>query len=79
MADDVALLARVAGPRSCHLLAERHAPQLHRIAWRITGDMHEAEDISQESLLRPWDQPPSWQEGRTSLAAWLCRVAVNRH
>jgi RNA polymerase sigma factor (sigma-70 family) len=79
VADEAALLARVAARDGAafHLLAERHAPQLHRIAWRITGDMHEAEDIAQESLLRLWDQAPRWREGRTSLAAWLCRVAVN--
>lgn len=79
VADEVALLARVAtrDAAAFRQLADRHGPQVHRIAWRITGDAHEAEDIAQEAMLRLWDHAPRWRDGRTSLAAWLCRVAVN--
>jgi RNA polymerase sigma factor (sigma-70 family) len=79
VADEAALLTSVAARDGVafRVLVDRHAPQLHRIAWRITGDVHEAEDIAQEALLRMWDHAPRWRDGRTSLAAWLCRVVVN--
>ncbi len=79
VADEADLLTSVAARDAAafRVLTHRHAPQVHRIAWRITGDAHEAEDIAQEAMLRLWDHAPRWRDGRTSLAAWLCRVAVN--
>lgn len=77
--DEAALLARVAArdASAFRLLVDAHAATLHRIAWRMTGDAAEAEDIAQEALLRLWDHAPRWQDGRQSLAAWLRRVVMN--
>ncbi|MXO72522.1 sigma-70 family RNA polymerase sigma factor [Alteraurantiacibacter buctensis] len=76
---EAALLARVAARDAAAFrqLVERHAATLHRVAWRMTGDAHEAEDIAQEALLRLWDHAPRWTEGRQSVAAWLRRIAIN--
>jgi RNA polymerase sigma factor (sigma-70 family) len=77
---DAALLARLAA-RDQGALREaiaRHAALLNRIAFRMIGDRHEAEDIVQESLLRLWDQAPrlaARQDIRTR--GWLIRVATN--
>lgn len=78
-AEEAALLARVAARDGAAFrqLVDLHAPVLHRLAWRMTGDRHEAEDIAQEALLRLWDQAPRWADGRHSLAAWLRRITVN--
>ncbi|HSJ79374.1 MAG TPA: sigma-70 family RNA polymerase sigma factor [Erythrobacter sp.] len=63
-----------------------HAAMLNRIAYRMTGDEHEAEDIVQEALLRLWDQAPtiaarhpvgSQAAGKLRLGGWLNRVATN--
>ena len=77
--DEAGLLARVAARdgEAFRLLVDAHAPAIHRVAWRMTGDPHEAEDIAQEVMLRLWDHAPRWQDGRISLAAWLRRVAMN--
>lgn len=77
--DEAALLARVAARDggAFRLLVDAHAATLHRVAWRITGDAHDAEDIAQEALLRLWDHAPRWADGRQSLAAWLRRITVN--
>lgn len=77
--DEAALLARVAARDGAAFrqLVEAHAPVLHRVAWRMTGDRHEAEDIAQEAMLRLWDQAPRWADGRQSLTAWLRRVTIN--
>lgn len=77
--DEAALLAQVAARDGAAFaaLVNRHAATLHRVAWRMTGDAHEAEDIAQEALLRLWDHAPSWAEGRQSTAAWLRRITIN--
>ncbi len=62
-----------------------HSGRLHRIAWRVTGDAQEAEDIVQEAMLRLWDQAPRiaarhpvGSEGSGfRLGAWLQRVVTN--
>ncbi|MEM9501651.1 MAG: sigma-70 family RNA polymerase sigma factor [Pseudomonadota bacterium] len=58
-----------------------HARLLHRIAYRMMGDAHEAEDIAQEAMLRLWDHAPrlSARGGSAGvrLAPWLKRVAIN--
>jgi RNA polymerase sigma-70 factor (ECF subfamily) len=53
------------------------ASRLQGIAWRMTGDPVEAEDVAQEALLRLWNQARSWQPGKAGIGAWLARVAVN--
>lgn len=37
-----------------HVLIEEHAPALYRLAYRLVGDGHEAEDIVQETLRSAW-------------------------
>jgi RNA polymerase sigma factor (sigma-70 family) len=78
-ADDDTLMARVAARDAAafRLLAERLGPLPYRIAWRMTGDAAEAEDLAQEALLRLWDKAPQWRAGSSGVAAWLTRVAMN--
>ena len=58
--DDAALLARIAvrDEAAFRQVIGAHAALLHRIAYRMTGDAHEAEDIAQEAMLRLWDHAP---------------------
>ena len=78
-ADDDLLMARVAvrDVEAFRALAGRHAALPHRIAYRMTGDAVEAEDIAQEALLRLWDKAPQGRAGGSGVAAWLTRVAMN--
>ncbi|KPP96249.1 RNA polymerase sigma-70 factor, ECF subfamily [Erythrobacter sp. HL-111] len=78
-AADAVLVARIAA-REEQALAEaiaEHAALLHRIAYRMLGDAHEAEDIAQEAMLRLWDKAPGLAPGRMRLGPWLKRVTVN--
>src|SRR5688500_10003598 len=79
VADDDTLMARVAvrDADAFRALAERHGPLPYRIAWRMTGDAAEAEDLAQEALLRLWDKAPQWRAGGSGVGAWLTRVAMN--
>src|SRR5690349_1389522 len=58
-----------------------HAPALYRLAYRLTGDAHEAEDVVQDTFRSAWQ---SWARfdaargGRAWLAAILRRRAADR-
>lgn len=85
---DAALAARLAArdPASLREVIALHGGVLHRIAFRMTGDAHEAEDIVQVALLRLWDQAPaiaarhptgSQAAAALRLGGWLNRVVTN--
>ena len=76
---DAAWLARAAAgdePAFAHLV-DRHLPRLHALAWRALGSTAEAEEVTQETLLRAWRQLPAWQAGKALFSTWLHRVALN--
>jgi RNA polymerase sigma-70 factor (ECF subfamily) len=47
-----------------------------RIAYRITGNQHDAEDVVQESFLRAFKQLRNYEQ-RASFSTWLHRIAAN--
>ena len=77
--DDAAVMARVAARDAVafRLLVDAHATRLRSIAYRMTGDVAEAEDIAQEALLRLWEHAPRWRATGAAIGAWLTRVAMN--
>ncbi len=76
---DPDLLARFAtGDReAARILTLRHGPRVHALARRMLGDTAEAEDVTQETMLRLWRIAPDWQTGNAAVATWLYRVASN--
>jgi len=57
-------------------LVERHSRGLFRLAFRMTGNQQDAEDVVQESFLRAWRQLGRFDE-RASFGTWLYRIATN--
>jgi RNA polymerase sigma factor (sigma-70 family) len=85
---DAALVARIAArePEALRCALADHAGALHRVAYRMVGDAHEAEDIVQEACLRLWDHAPrlaarhpvgSPAATGLKLSGWLIRVVTN--
>ena len=77
--DDDMLMQRVAmrDAVAFRTFVDCHMRAVHRIAYRMTGDAAEAEDVTQEALSRLWAHAGRWQAGRTGVGAWLTRVAMN--
>ncbi len=76
---DAALLQRYAtgDPAAARLLATRLTPRIYGHAMRVLSDSAEAEDVTQEALLRLWRISPDWRTGEAKVTTWLYRVVAN--
>ena len=63
--------------RAAQSLVEATSAKVWRIAWRLLRDSAEAEDVTQETLIRMWKIVPNWQPGRAKLETWLHQVTTN--
>jgi RNA polymerase sigma-70 factor (ECF subfamily) len=68
--------ARMGDAGAFRALVERHSCPLFRLAFRMTGNQQDAEDVVQESFLRAWRQLGRFDE-RASFGTWLYRIATN--
>ena len=68
--------ARAGDADAYRVLVERHSRSLFRLAFRMTGNEQDAEDVVQESFLRAYRQIGKFDE-RASFGTWLYRIAVN--
>jgi RNA polymerase sigma-70 factor (ECF subfamily) len=58
-------------------LIDEHAPALYRIAYRLMGDCHDAEDVVQETLRSAWTSRSHFECGRGQ-RAWLAAILRRR-
>jgi RNA polymerase sigma-70 factor (ECF subfamily) len=58
------------------VLVERHSRNLFRLAFRMTGNEQDAEDIVQETFMKAYRQLAKF-DGRASFSTWLYRIAAN--
>ena len=57
-------------------LVETHSRSVFRLAYRMTGNEQDAEDVVQESFLRAYRQLGRF-ESRANFGTWLYRIASN--
>ncbi|HEY4136144.1 MAG TPA: RNA polymerase sigma factor [Alphaproteobacteria bacterium] len=78
-ASDEELVALIGGGdrRAYHVLVERHGRRVLGLARRMTRNLAEAEDISQDAFLRVWQKAAEWQPRGARFTTWLYRVVVN--
>ena len=76
--EDTALeQARRGDSDAFRVLVERHATAVFRLAYRMTGNETDAEDMVQETFLRAWREIRRF-DGRASFGTWLHRICANR-
>jgi RNA polymerase sigma factor (sigma-70 family) len=72
------LAAFVAGdPAAARRLAAALVPRVLAQAYRMLADRAEAEDVTQEALMRLWRAAPDWRAGEGQVSTWLHRVVAN--
>lgn len=59
------------------LLVERYAPLAYRVALRMVGDHHDAQDLAQESLVAAWRGIAGFR-GESTFSSWLYRIVTRR-
>jgi len=68
--------ARSGDSDAFRLLVEQHSHAIFRLAFRMTGNEEDAEDVVQETFLRAYRQLDKY-EARSSFSTWLYRIASN--
>jgi len=68
--------ARGGDPDAFRVLVESHSRSVFRLAYRMTGNEQDAEDVVQESFLRAYRQLANFDE-RASFGTWVYRIAAN--
>src|SRR5450631_1571313 len=75
--DAVAIERTLGGDRDAfRVLVERHSQSVFRLAYRMTGNQHDAEEVVQEAFLRAY-QKLSQFAARANFGTWVYRIAAN--
>lgn len=76
---DEALLALFANgdAGAARVLTARLVPRVMAHAHRMLGNRAEAEEVTQEAMLRLWRIAADWRQGEAMVTTWLYRVTAN--
>ena len=58
-------------------LVDRHGGLAYRVALRLLGNHHDAEDVAQEALVAAWQQLPGFK-AKSSFLTWLYQIVTRR-
>lgn len=76
--DEDLLMRYAAGDQAAaRALTLRLTPRVYSHANRMLGIPAEAEDVTQDALLRLWRIAPDWRRGEAQVTTWLYRVVAN--
>jgi RNA polymerase sigma-70 factor (ECF subfamily) len=77
VSDAMAVEQTLADDRDAYrVLVERHSRTVYRMAYRMMGNAHDAEDVVQESFLRAYQKLRQFA-GNANFGTWVYRIAAN--
>ena len=77
ISDSVAVQRTLGGDRDAYrVLVERHSRSVFRLAYRMTGNSHDAEEVVQEAFLRAYQKLEKFA-GEANFGTWVYRIAAN--
>src|SRR6266702_3590539 len=62
-------------PPTWEEVVREHSARVYRLAYRLTGNCHDAEDLTQEVFVRVFRSLPSYTPG--TFEGWLHRITTN--
>jgi len=77
VSDAMAVERTLAGDREAYrALVERYSAYVYRLAYRMTGNSHDAEEVVQEAFLRAYQKLKQFA-GNSNFGTWVYRIAAN--
>src|SRR6476661_6360143 len=77
ISDAAAVERTLAGEREAYrVLVERHSAYVYRLAYRMTGNREDAEEVVQEAFLRAYQKLQQFA-GNANFGTWVYRIAAN--
>jgi RNA polymerase sigma-70 factor (ECF subfamily) len=77
ISDAAAVERTLSGEREAYrVLVERHSAYVYRVAYRMTGNSHDAEEVVQEAFLRAYQKLRQFA-GNANFGTWVYRIAAN--
>lgn len=78
VSDDALLVLFANGDdAAARMLTLRLTPRVLAHAFRMLGNRADAEDVTQDALMRLWKIAPEWRQGEAQVSTWLYRVTAN--
>ena len=62
-------------PPTWEEVVEQHSARVYRLAYRLTGNVHDAEDLTQETFIRVFRSLAGYKPG--TFEGWLHRITTN--
>jgi len=73
---DLVAAAQTGDRAALEALVKKHQAWIYNIAWRMVGSPHDAEDVTQEILIKMMTKLSTFQ-GKSGFRTWLYRIAAN--
>jgi len=74
---EAAAEARLGNRQAFRVLVERHTAPIFRLAFLMSGNEHDAEDLVQETFLRAYKHFHRFDASKAAVGTWLNRICVN--
>jgi RNA polymerase sigma-70 factor, ECF subfamily len=78
--DDAVLMRLIANSKTeaLSVLYDRYARLVYGLALQATGEPASAEEVTQDTFLRAWENAATYQSEKGKVSTWLASIARNR-